>query len=223
MTALSLADLVRNRTMSAEMAATLAVAAEERRSMLFVAIPRMAGKSTTMQAALRHAPPGTALHQLSRAAGPGLAIPPAPTGGYLLMSEISGAGFDDYLWGGEVRRVFSALAAGGFSLATALHAGGLGEAFEVVCGQNAVPDAHAAGIDVVVYIRSLGLWDRPDRRAVATIHEINGVSGGRPDARLLHSWNEREDRFEAGERPLRVGTMAESHARFVEEFTPGNL
>ena len=46
MSGLTLADLVTNRTMSPEMAATLAAAAEERRSLLAVAIPRGAGKST---------------------------------------------------------------------------------------------------------------------------------------------------------------------------------
>jgi type IV secretory pathway ATPase VirB11/archaellum biosynthesis ATPase len=223
MTALTLANLVANRTMSGEMAATLAVAAEERRSMLFVAIPRMAGKSTTMQAALRHAPAGTALHQLSRAGGPNLAIPPTSTGGYLVMSEISDVGFDDYLWGDEVRRVFASLAGGGFSLATALHAGGVEDAFDVICGHNAVPDEHAARIDLVVYIRSLGRWDRPDRRVVATMDEIEGVTGGVPEARLLHHWSEREDRFEVAERPLRVGAEATRYDRLVEEFARGHV
>lgn len=39
---LGLADLVRNRTMSAEVAATLAGAAEQRSSFLVFAVPRLA-------------------------------------------------------------------------------------------------------------------------------------------------------------------------------------
>lgn len=218
MDGLTLADLVRNRTMSPAMAATLAVAAEERRSMLFVAIPRMAGKTTVMRAALACAPPGTAFHHLSRSAGPGLGIPPAPDGGYLVMSEISDIGFPEYLWGHEVRLVFEALDGGGLSLATSLHAGSLEEAFEVIAGHNAVPDRHAARIDLVVYIRSLGYWDEPTRRAVASIHEVEGVTGGRPAARLLHCWVEAGDRFEAVQEPARVGTAA-TLAHHLLEFS----
>ncbi len=205
--------------MSPEIAATLAVAAEERRSLLFVAIPRMAGKTTTMHATLQYAPRGTAFHQLTRAAGPSLGIPATPDGGYLVLSEISGAGFDDYLWGEDVRLAFSALAAGGFSLVTALHAGSVEEAFSVLTRDNRVPDEHAARIDLMIYVRSIGPWMRPDRRAVDRVYEINGVSGGLPDARLVHRWDEATDRFEAVEAPVRIGTVAASFPQHVAEFS----
>ena len=87
--ALTLANLIANRTLSPEMAATLAAAAEERHSILFVTIPRMAGKSTLMQAVLQHAPAGTSFHRLSTAEGPDLGIPASGDGGYLVVSEIS--------------------------------------------------------------------------------------------------------------------------------------
>ena len=207
MTDLSLTDLVRNGTISPEMAATLATAAAERRSLLTVAIPRMAGKSTVMRAILAHAPPGTAFHQLSEEFGPGLGIPASPDGGYLLMSEISRAPMLDYLWGEPVRAVFRAVHDGGFALATALHAGGLEQAFAIICGENGVPDAHAARLDLMLYIRSLGDdWQNPTRRVIAEVYEIEGVVGGRPQARLLHRWNEAEDRFETVEPPRRIGS-----------------
>lgn len=219
MAALSLLDLVRNRTMSAEMAATLAVAAEERRSLLFVAIPRMAGKSTTMRATLQYAPRGTAFHQLTRDAGPSLGIPSLPDSGYLVLSEISGAGFSDYLWGEDVRVTFGSLAVGGFSLATALHAGSVEEAFEVIARQNRVPDEHAARIDLMVYIRSIGHWAQPVRRAVAEVYEINGVEDGLPAARLLHRWDEAADSFEVVQPPLRIGTVAARFDQRRAEFS----
>ncbi|MFA7248966.1 MAG: hypothetical protein WC273_04975 [Dehalococcoidia bacterium] len=214
---LTLADLVRNRTMSTGMAATLALAAEERRSMLFVAIPRLAGKSTVMQAALQYAPPGTPMHRLSRGAGPGLGIPAAGGGGYLVVAEVSPAGFEEYLWGAEVRRVFAALGSG-FSLATALHAGGADQAFEVLTAQNGVPDDQAARVDLVTYIRSVGPWHRPSRRVVSQILEINGVVDGLPEARLLHRWSEPDDHFVDVEPPLRVGTRAGTLERYRAEF-----
>jgi hypothetical protein len=207
MASLSLTDLVRNRTVSPEMAAVLATAAEERRSMLGVAIPRGAGKSTVMQAALSYAPAGTAFHQLTEAQGPGLGIPATPDGGYLVMSEISTAPMLDYLWGAPVRKVFRALSRGGFSLATALHAAGMEEAFQVITGDNAVPDEHASHMDLMYYLRSIGDdWRNPLRRVMAELYEIDGVEGGRPIARLLQRWNEAEDRFEAVEQPRRIGS-----------------
>lgn len=214
---LTLGDLVANRTMSPEMAATLATAGAERRSLLFVARPRMAGKTTTMTAALAHAPEGTAFHRLTEEAGDHLGIPAEGDGGYLVMSEIADTPFPDYLWGDPVRRVFSALGRG-FSLATALHAGGAEEAFGVICAGNEVPDDQAARIDLVVYIRSIGEWREPDRRAVATMHEVEGIEGGEPRLRLLHRWDEAADRFEAVEAPRRIGSEDGGLERRAREF-----
>ena len=210
-----LVELVRNRTMSPEMAATLAIAAEQRRSLLMVAIPRMAGKTTTMKATLAYAPAGTAMHQLSAEHGEDLGIPNAPDGGYLLMSEVSQAPMLDYLWGEPVRRVFAA-ASRGFPLATALHAPGLDEAIEVIAGANGVPDEHASVLDLVVYIRSLGEWQDPTRRAVAEIHELDRVVDGRPRATLLHRWLEEPDEFEFVEPPRHLGDPTTLEARAAE-------
>ncbi len=219
MTPLTLANLVANRTLSPEMAATLAAAAEERRSMLFVAIPRMAGKSTVMQAVLQYAPAGTPFHYLSSAIDPGLGIPASGDGGYLVLSEVSPAGFVDYFWEGDVRRVFAALERG-FSLATALHAGSVDEAFEVLTRENGVPAGQAARLDVVVYIRSIGDdWSHPERRVVAAIAETEGVLAGRPQARLLHRWSEPDDRFEVVEEAHRIG--AATVTRYRQEFAAG--
>jgi hypothetical protein len=206
MTALSLVDLVRNGTMSAEIAGTLATAAAERRSLLFIAIPRHAGKSTTMQATLAYAPEGTPQHHLTRDAGPSLGIPEEADGGYLVVAEVSEAGFANYLWGEPARQAFAALRRG-FSMATALHAPGVEEAFEVLCGQNRVPDDDAGRIELAVYIRSLGSdWRNPTGRRIADVYEVERVDGGRPRGRRLHRWDEGADRFEAVERAALIGS-----------------
>jgi type IV secretory pathway ATPase VirB11/archaellum biosynthesis ATPase len=222
MSSLTLADLVANRTMSAEMAATLAVAAEERRSALFVAIPRMAGKSTVAEAMLRFAPEGVPQHRLSRDSGPRLGIPAVGDGSYLLMSEVSQAGFSDYLWGEDVRTVFRAVAEHGFGLVTALHAGGLEQAFSVLTRENEVPDEHAAALDLMVYVRSIGEWRNPTRRAVAAVYEIERVAAGRPKAILLHRWAEAADRFETVDAPLRIGSVAHTYEKHLESFRAGS-
>ncbi len=192
-----LGDLVANRTMSPELAATLAAAARERRSLLFFAIPRLAGKTTTLLATLDYAPEGTPIHELSTDNEPDLGIPDPPDGGYLVMHEIAETPFPHYLWGEPVRRVFEALRGGGVSLATVLHAGGYEEAFSIIIDRNEVPDADAALLDFAVHIRSLGPdWREPTRRVVAELHEVTGVRDGRVEATLLHRWDEEADRFE---------------------------
>ena len=219
MTDLALADLVANRTMSPAMAATLATAAEERRSTLAVAVPRGAGKSTVTYATLAHAPRGTPLHQLSEEHGPQLGIPATADGGYLLMSEVSQAPMPDYLWGDPVRHVFAALHEHDFALATVLHAPGLEEALEVICGQNGVPSEHASCLDLVFYLRSLGDdWRNPDRRALESMYELDRVEGGRPHARLLHRWLQDEDRFEEVEPPEFIGRVSRTYASHLDGF-----
>ena len=206
MAEVTLGDMVQNGTMSAEIAATLSTAAAERRSLLTIAIPRLAGKTTTMDAALAHAPEGTAFHRLDAALGPGLGIPEVADRGYLQMAEIAQSNSSRYLWGEPVRHVFSALERG-FSLATTLHAPGIDEAFSVICEGNDVPDEHAGRIDLAVYIRSLGDdWRNPERRAIAEVREIDSVAGGSPQGHTLFLWNEKSDRFEAHERPRIIGS-----------------
>jgi hypothetical protein len=202
---LKLEDLVANGTMSPEIASTLRATAEGRHSFLVVAIPRLAGKSTVMQAMLAHAPKGAPAKTVGDDGVDIDALATASAGGYLVVPEISEypvtAG---YIWGASVRRVFSRIGED-VALAAALHAPGADEAIEIVCRGNGVPDEQAAQIALVVYIRSLGRdWRRPTGRRIATVHEIVTVRGGRPETRLLHQWDETADRFETIERPRRI-------------------
>lgn len=200
---LGLIDLVRNGTMSPEIASTLAVAASERRSLLVIAVPRGAGKTTLLRAALAHRPGGTPVHALQRYDDGSLGIPRRRDGGYLFLNEIADTGFLDYFWGDEVRRVFAAL--DGFSLATALHAPGVDAAFEVIGGWNEVPDEQASRIDIAVYIE-VGGTSRALLRRVAEVREIDGVRARRPHGRTLHRWLADSDRFEVVDAPALIGT-----------------
>ncbi len=194
---LTLDDLVANRTMSPEIAATLRKAARERRSFLVMAVPRLAGKSTVMRAMLAHAPRAAPIKVLGTDGDDLEALLAQSRGGYLVIPEISrGAWAPGYVWGPPVRQAFRALS-DGVALATALHAPDVEEAFAIICGGNRVPREHAASLKLVVYLRSLGRdWSAPERRVVDSVHEIIGVRQGRPQTRLLHRWNQRTDRFE---------------------------
>jgi hypothetical protein len=158
-----------------------------------------------MAAMLAHRPKGAPLKTVGDDGIDIDALAVAAAGGYLVVPEISEypvtAG---YIWGVPVRRVFAHVGED-VALAAALHAPGADEAIEIVCRGNRVPDAQAAQIAIVVYIRSLGTdWQRPTGRRIATVHEIVTVRDGRPETRLLHRWDERTDRFEALERPRRI-------------------
>jgi hypothetical protein len=204
-TALTLDDLVANGTMSPEIAATLRATALGRHSFLVVAIPRLAGKSTVMDAVLAHRPRGAPLRTVGDD-GPDIdALAAASHGGYLVIPEISEHPVaPGYIWGAPVRRVFAHIGED-VALAAALHAPGAEEAIETVCRGSGVPDEQAARIALVVYLRSLGRdWRRPTGRRVATVHEVVGVQGGRPETRLLHRWDEGTDRFETPARPRRI-------------------
>jgi hypothetical protein len=220
MPVLDLVALVRNRTMSAEMAAVLEATALEGRSFLTVAIPRMAGKSTVMAAVLDRVPEGTPVRVLESHPRDVEALAGRSATGYLVVPEIAPyEAAPGYIWGENVRRVF-ALVDSGYSLATALHAPGLDEAFAEICEANEVPDAHAAHLQLMVYIRSIGPWATPERRVVAAVYEVLGVRNGRPDGRLLNRWDENSDHFEVVNAPLRLGTtvdLAASTMRFGRE------
>jgi hypothetical protein len=214
---LTLTDLVANRTMSPGMAALLAGAAEERRSLLNVAIPRGAGKSTVMDAVLEHRAEGVPIYALGTRHGDSLGIPEAGEApGFFSWSEIAKHPVtDSYLWGEPVRQMFEAARTRGHAVATALHADGVESAFGVIA-ENEVTDEQASLIDVVSYIRSIGPWDNPERRAIAAMYEIDGVENGAPTARLIHRWIEDSDTFEAVADPTVVSP--ETYARQLATF-----
>jgi len=217
MSELKLSDLVANRTMSPGMAALLASAAEQRRSLLNVAIPRGAGKSTVMDAVLEHRAAGVPVYALGTRHGDSLGIPEAGAApGFFSWSEIAKHPVtDSYLWGEPVRQMFEAARTDGHAIATALHADGVGSAFAVIA-ENEITDEQASLIDVVSYIRSIGPWDDPERRAIANMYEVDRVENGVPVARLIHHWIEESDTFEAISEPTSVAP--EAYARHLERF-----
>jgi hypothetical protein len=209
----TIVDLIRNGTLTAPIAATLWAAVDRGLSLLVVAIPRFAGKTTTSNAVLALLPPQVPVHRLSGDEAEMDRLKEEATGGYLVVGEFSQGPVANYIWGAPVRRVFDTMTAG-YSLATAMHAPGLEEAFKDICDGNEVTDEAASRIDVMVYIRRFG--DDVDTfwRRLAEVHEIDYVQDGKPHGRLLYRWVEDADRFDAVETPLFLnGNTAEVEAR----------
>ena len=190
---LSLQDLVANRTMSAEVAATLERTVRERRSFLVIALPRMAGKSTVGRAMLAVARRAKyPVRELGEDGTDAAALAREARGGYLYVPEVSRYPVaPGYVWGAPVRAAFAATL-DGTSLSTALHADSAEDALRVLRANHVPPD-HLARLELIVHLRSLGEdWMNPTRRVVADVH-AHGAQG----LRLLHRWDERADRFES--------------------------
>jgi hypothetical protein len=220
----TIVDLIRNGTLTSRMAATMWAAMDRGLSMVVVAIPRFAGKTTTTNAILSFLSPEVPVHRLSGEEAEMDSLKEAATGGYLVVGEFSEAPVPHYIWGAPVRRVFDTLTAG-YSLATALHAPGLEEAFDAICQGNGVPDEAASRIDLMLYIRRFG--DDLDNfwRRLAEIHEIDYVQGGKPSGRQLFRWVEDGDRFEEVETPTflkgDVGELERRTAKLDELVSAG--
>ena len=213
---IGITDLVRNRTISPEIAATLAGVVEERRSFLVFAVPRLAGKSTMVQAMLARAGNDTPVRQVTGEPTEIARLRSGDGRGYLQIAEISTYPVTPgYIWDGAVRRVFGVLERG-YALAAALHAPNAEEAFAQILQGCEVPDDQAARIQLAVYIRSLGAWQSPTRRVVEAVHEIDGIKAGRPRLRALHLWDEAKDRFATVNEPKIV--LAERWARLASDF-----
>jgi type IV secretory pathway ATPase VirB11/archaellum biosynthesis ATPase len=188
-------DLIANRTMSPDIATTLREIARGKRSLIVFALPRLAGKTTVLRAILAERPPESPLLTLAQDGNDIDELTKKSAGGYLVIPEIAkGAAMPGYIWGADVRRIFTA-AKKNVSLAATLHADGPEDAFAQICEGCGVPDAEASKFKFAVHLRSIGRWEEPTRRVVQSVNAIEGVRDGKPQMKLLHRWDERNDRF----------------------------
>lgn len=222
----TLPELVRNGTMSEQMAAVLWSIAAERRWFLVVAKPRKAGKSVVSDAALHFAPPGTPIHRLSGEIDEMEQLARSPDGGYLVVGEIANSRQTRYIWGDTVTALFRTLNTG-FALNTTLHASSIEGTFDQICRENSVSDDDAGKIEYMVYVERFG--GDPDGaddddlywRRVTGLYEIVAVRDGVPEARLLSRWVKKDDRFEELARPRLLDVDADrldERARLVREL-----
>jgi type IV secretory pathway ATPase VirB11/archaellum biosynthesis ATPase len=153
---LSVVDLIRNGTLTAEWAASAAWAIEHGASVVVAAGPSGAGKSTLATALLEFLPESAALYVTSGARDR-LDVPEIDAPVYLLINELS-YHMPVYLSGPAAQLAFSLLAQGVRIVGT-LHARSAREAVQVMCAEADIPrSALATGflIAVVVAGRSGG-------------------------------------------------------------------
>jgi hypothetical protein len=212
---ISIAELVRNGTMSAEMAAILWAAVDEPVSFLTAALPRLAGKSTISAAALALRRPELALRTVTGDPEEMARLERERAGGYLQIEEISRGRRPTYIWGEPVQRVFRVLPAG-YVLQASLHAPDVAEAVRIVAVENGVGDELAAAFKLVLYIERLGEEQTGYWRRLAELYELHGVEDGRPAGQTLFRWRADGDRFEQLAAPQQFGRDRADLARRAE-------
>jgi len=211
MSDVTVVDLVRNGTMSAEMAGVLWAAVDEQLSFLTVALPRLAGKTTTSHAILDLRRPEVPVHDVAGEPQVMERLQQAQLGGYITVAEFSRAPMYGYIWGNEVRRVFDTLPYG-YALQTSLHADSVDEGIGVVTQGIGIPDDQVSAFKLVLYIKRFGDFGNYWRR-VAEVFEVDRVTGGRPEGRTLFKWRQDDDTFEQLAEPRQFGDPADSTRR----------
>jgi hypothetical protein len=201
---ISIAELVQNGTMDANIAGTLWAAVDEQLSFLTVAVPQNAGKTTVASAVLALRPPSVDLHFIYAERTELEALAQAKHGGYLVVGEFSRYQMPSYIWGDSVRQVFSTLRHG-YSLQTSLHAPGVEPAIRVITSENRVSDAEASALKLVVYIGVHRARAGGVIRRVEEVYELDRVEAGLPVGRTLFRWQAHDDTFEKVSEPELFG------------------
>ena len=202
---LTILDLIQNGTMSAEMAATMWSAMDDRSSFIVAAGPREAGKSTNTNAILGMLPDDVALHDLSGEAAQFASIAASGVGGYLVVAEFSNH-MPTYLRGEQVMLVFQT-ARKGYSIAGTLHADTPEDLFSELRSHGPLTDDDLFRIRYLVFLAMRGSLEEPKRR-VASVWEVSNVTGGIPQAHMLHQWNEANDSFNVVNAPTGLSVTA---------------
>ena len=213
--AITLAELVRNGTLNADMAAVLWSAVDEQVSFITAAVPQFAGKTTLSRAVLDLRPPGIPLHEVAGEPDVMDRLKAEPRGGYLVVGEFSRAPVPGYIWGEPLRRVMSTLSAG-YALQTTLHAPTVDAAVEQFSVLNGVPDDDASRVKLVLYVERFGTNRSDFWRRLVEMYELHKVENGRPIGHPLFRWQPENDTFEKLSDPHQFGRDRDDLARRSE-------
>lgn len=175
---LSILDLVNFGTLDLRLASILWLIMERRASVLVVAGPNMAGKSTFLNALLDFLRPEVRqIHLDGEAENFRFLERAVPANTYMVASEINWYGF--YLWGREVRRAFE-LVSHGYALGTTMHARTAEEAVGILHYELGLPLSLIVNLNAVITLRILGSWRNATepKRLVQTVGLIGPGKGG---------------------------------------------
>jgi flagellar protein FlaI len=220
----SIVELIRAGTLDAELAATLWLLIEGRVPLIVGALPRLAGKTTLLDALLMFLPPGTRTVELEGAMETFDWLPQAPELGWrathtpaaiaarvtgrkpatvrpddtvLLIPELSDH-LPSYTWGAEARIAIRA-AVIGYGLAATIHADSLDDVFDQLRRPPvSLGDDELSRLGIVLILRPVG----DGLRRVVAAHYIRPIARDehghvqRLGPGVLATWDPDQDRFE---------------------------
>ena len=213
----SIVELIRSGTLDAELAATLWLLIEGRVPLIVGALPRLAGKTTLLDALLMFLAPGTRTVELEGAMETFDWLPQAPELGWrrpssptlrdhpparpddtiLLIPELSDH-LPSYTWGAEARIAIRA-ASIGYGLAATIHADSLDDVFDQLSRPPvSLGDDELSRLGVVLILRPVG----DGLRRIVAAHYVRPVARDehghvqRLGPAVLATWDPNDDRFE---------------------------
>jgi hypothetical protein len=200
--------LIERGSLDHQVAAFLSLAVQARASIVVVAEPQEAGKTTLLTALLDFLPADTQPIYLR-----GWyerftfleSVPPSV--GYLLCNEIS-AHLPTYLWGNGVRRLFEAVEAG-YPLATTMHATSAADALNQLAAYPISIPSHQLHLPNLVVTVGVGY---ATNRLLRRVTRIERISRGDEEPAVEDLARRESLRGELGYQVGRmVGTLAELH------------
>lgn len=209
----TIVELIRNGTLSAEMAGVLWAAVDEKISFLTSAVYRNAGKTTLSKAVLSLRSNDVPIHYIAdnpKITEKLLAL--EKHGGYLVVQEFSPADVPGYIWGEDVEHVFK-MVKKGYSLQGSLHADSAEEAMLELTKENDVRDEDASIVKLVIFIEMFGTTYTNIKRRVTEMFEVHYVEGGKALGHNLFSWSEENDSFKKIEEPHQFARNTEEVKR----------
>lgn len=193
---ITIIELIKNHTLSADMAGLLWAGVNEKISFLTAALYRNAGKSTVSKALLSLRPKNISLHYVSDSSSvTEKLLGVEKRGGYLVVEEFSPADIPGYLWGNEAKHVFQTLK-DGYSLQGSLHAESAENAITELTQGVGITDEEASQIQLVIFIEMFGATYSDAKRRVTNIFEVHRVENGKPLGHSIFTWNKDNDSFE---------------------------
>lgn len=173
---MSILELVNSGTLDLRLSGILWLMMEHRASVLVVAGPSMAGKSTMLNALLDFLRPEVEqIHLMNKVEDIIFSEDTVLAKTYMVAAEISNHGF--YLWGYEAIRAFELLSRG-CGLSGTMHARTVREAVDILHAHLGLPLSLVANLDAVITLRVTGDWSTGAVRRVEAVGLIVSENDG---------------------------------------------
>ncbi|HOX38940.1 MAG TPA: hypothetical protein PL033_13195 [Candidatus Brocadiia bacterium] len=196
---LSITDMIRAGTLSAQMAAYMFRAVARGASVLTAAVPGGAGKSTLLANLLNFLPPGTRIITTPDGAAIRANLKKPPGGSpCFLVHEIGGGPYYAYIWERDVADFFR-LAGSGRRIAACVHAETLKGLRGILLSPHlGVQENDFRNLDLIAFMSVCGEGARVIRRvsSVCDSRARETPAGGRPQAHeTVFQWDRAQDAF----------------------------